>query len=122
MKVIIISIICLSCLVMFIKKLRKAIYTYNTEREKFVLYLDSINDVETLKKIGEINMFDQRERVYPAYYKVVNWLKTKIENEKDEHFIKFLESYEDFNVLYVVYMVIICISGYMLFIQIKSFF
>ena len=107
---------------MFIKKLRKAIYTYNTEREKFVLYLDSINDVETLKKIGEINMFDQRERVYPAYYKVVNWLKTKIENEKDEHFIKFLESYEDFNVLYVVYMVIICISGYMLFIQIKSFF
>jgi len=46
----------------FVKAFKKFDSEFAKERKKFVEYLDTINDIETLKRIGEINMFGAREK------------------------------------------------------------
>lgn len=53
---VIVSFICTIIFVLFQKQFKKASIQFNKEKEFFINYMDSINDFETLKHIGEINM------------------------------------------------------------------
>lgn len=83
-------------LVLLLKTYRKYDKEFAEKREKFVEYLDERNDLETLKKIGEINMFGQRERVYPRYSQIVDYIEKKYQETQDENFLNFLNDYEYF--------------------------
>ncbi len=60
---IIILVICIAVFVLFQKLFKDASAQFNKERNIFIKYLDSKNDIETLKRIGEINMFGVREKL-----------------------------------------------------------
>ena len=71
--------VCIISLILFLRLFKKADFEFYEERKLFVDYLDSINDIETLKRIGEINMFGVRERWYPRYTNVMPYLDKKIQ-------------------------------------------
>ena len=86
-------VIFLICVVIFyfsIKRFRKLNIEFDKKRKKFVEYLDTINDIETLKRIGEINMFGVRERWYPRYTNLVHYLEYKIYQTNDDNFKTYL--------------------------------
>lgn len=87
---------CLLLFCFFIKLFRKADSEFNEQRERFVCYLENINDLETLKRIGEINMFGVRERWYPRYTNLIPYIEDKIEQTDDDNFKIYLDSYERF--------------------------
>ena len=66
----------------FVKAFKKFDSEFAKERKKFVEYLDTINDIETLKRIGEINMFGVREY--------------KIQQTNDDNFKTYLIEYKKF--------------------------
>ena len=66
------------------------------KRDVFVSYLDNINDIETLKRIGEINMFGERERWYPRYTNLLPYLEKKFDDTNDEKFETFINDYKRF--------------------------
>lgn len=108
-----IIILFLSCAIVFvvnIRKFKKADSTFYYERNKFVEYLDSKNDIETLKHIGEINMFGVRERWYPRYTNLVPYLEEKISQTGDVTFIDFLEEYQLFIKQFLTTMPFIVLS------------
>lgn len=108
-----IIILFLSCAIVFvvnIRKFKKADSTFYYERSKFVEYLDSKNDIETLKHIGEINMFGVRERWYPRYTNLVPYLEEKISQTGDVAFIDFLEEYQLFIKRFLTTMPFIVLS------------
>lgn len=88
--------ICAVVFVFFLKAFIKANQEFNEKRKVFVEYLDSKNDVETLKAIGEINIFDARERWYPSYFSVCHALENKIFQTNDEYFVNFYFAYKTF--------------------------
>lgn len=87
---------CGAVFVFSIKAFKKANSEFNEKRDEFVKYVDSINDNETLKQIGEINMFGVRERWYPNYLSLVSYMEKKIEQTNDEHFEWYLFAYKTF--------------------------
>ncbi len=90
----ILLIIALLAFVIFlVKTFRKYNKEFAEKRSEFVAYLDEIGDIETLKAIGEINWFGQREQVFPRYSQIVNYIEEKYAKTKDEKFKKFLEDY-----------------------------
>lgn len=108
-----IIILFLSCAIVFvvnIRKFKKADSTFYYERNKFVEYLDSKNDIETLKHIGEINMFGVRERWYPRYTNLVPYIEEKINQTNDAAFIEFLEEYQLFIKRFLTTMPFIVLS------------
>lgn len=108
-----IIILFLSCAIVFvvnIRKFKKADSTFYYERNKFVEYLDSKNDIETLKHIGEINMFGVRERWYPRYTNLVPYLEEKISQTGDVAFIDFLEECQLFIKRFLTTMPFIVLS------------
>lgn len=90
--------------VFLIKTFKKANSEFNEKRKTFVKYVESINDMETLKHIGEINMFGDRERWYPNYLNLVFYMKKKIEQTNDEHFKWYLTEYKIFMKKYLCTM------------------
>ena len=92
------------------KKILEADSTFYYERNIFVEYLDSKNDIETLKHIGEINMFGVREQWYPRYTNLVPYLEEKISQTGDVAFIDFLEEYQLFIKRFLTTMPFIVIS------------
>lgn len=92
----IISLLCVISCILVLIKMKKINKLYIEKREPFVSYLDEINDLETLKRIGEINIFDQREKWVPKYSYVKKWLEYKIDETKDENYIAFYKDYRHF--------------------------
>lgn len=91
-------VIFLICAVIFyfsIKRFKKIDVEFAQKRKKFVEYLDTINDIETLKRIGEINMFGARERWYPLYTNQVRYLEYKIYQTNDDNFKTYLLEYKE---------------------------
>ena len=87
------------CIVTFFcsfKGLKKFDLEFNEKRKCFICYLDNIKDNETLKRIGEINMFGEREKWYPKYTNVVSYLEKKIDETNDEMYIRYLIDYKKF--------------------------
>ncbi|MGN0730250.1 hypothetical protein [Treponema sp.] len=88
---VIILFICVAIFILFQKQFKKASAEFNKEREIFVNYLDSVNDLETLKRIrGEINLFGVREKWYPRYTNVIPYLEEKIAETNDDNFMLYL--------------------------------
>lgn len=102
--------ICVVSFFLFFKLFKKADREFYEERKLFVDYLDSINDLETLKRIGEINMFGVRERWYPRYTNVMPYLEKKIQETNDEKYILYQEAYEKFIKNYLRTMPFIVLS------------
>lgn len=102
--------ICVVSFFLFFKLFKKADRDFYEERKLFVDYLDSINDLETLKRIGEINMFGVRERWYPRYTNVMPYLEKKIQETNDEKYILYQEAYETFIKNYLRTMPFIVLS------------
>lgn len=94
--IIAVLIICIIVFLIFLKLFKKADYKFYEQRKDFIAYLDSINDFETLKQIGEINFMGVREKWYPKYTNVIPYLEKKIEENNDTNFIKYLIAYEEF--------------------------
>ncbi len=116
-------IILLVALIIFIsRKYRKYDKEFAEKREKFVEYLDEKNDIETLKKIGEINMFGQRERVYPRYSQIVDYIEKKYQETKDEKFKEFLKDYKIQVINFSIMIPIIIISILIIIHLIERFF
>ena len=91
-------VIFLICAVIFYfsaKRFKKINIEFDKKRKKFVEYLDTINDIETLKRIGEINMFGVRERWYPLYTNQVHYLEYKIYLTNDDNFKTYLLDYKE---------------------------
>ena len=80
----------------FVKAFKKFDSEFAKERKKFVEYLDTINDIETLKRIGEINMFGVREKWYPRYTDLIPYLEYKIQQTNDDNFKTYLIEYKKF--------------------------
>ena len=80
----------------FVKAFKKFDSEFAKERKKFVEYLDTINDIETLKRIGEINMFGVREKWYPRYTDLIPYLEYKIRQTNDDNFKTYLIEYKKF--------------------------
>ena len=93
---IVIFLICAVIFWFFVKAFKKFDSEFANERKKFVEYLDTINDIETLKRIGEINMFGARERWYPLYTNQVRYLEYKIYQTNDDNFKTYLIEYKKF--------------------------
>lgn len=92
-------VIFLICAVIFyfsIKRFKKIDVEFAQKRKKFVEYLDTINDIETLKRIGEINMFGVREKWYPRYTDLIPYLEYKIRQTNDDNFKTYLIEYKKF--------------------------
>jgi len=92
-------VIFLICAVIFyfsIKRFKKIDVEFAQKRKKFVEYLDTINDIETLKRIGEINMFGVREKWYPRYTDLIPYLEYKIQQTNDDNFKTYLIEYKKF--------------------------
>ena len=92
-------VIFLICAVIFyfsIKRFKKNDVEFAQKRKKFVEYLDTINDIETLKRIGEINMFGVREKWYPRYTDLIPYLEYKIQQTNDDNFKTYLIEYKKF--------------------------
>ena len=87
---------CLFVLAISIRKLKKINSEFRVSREKFIEYLNGVHDIETLKRIGEINFLGAREKWYPAYTNVVSYLGKKIEETNDKNFIEYLIEYKKF--------------------------
>lgn len=87
------------CIIIFYfsyKGFKKADLEFFEKRKKFIFYLDNIKDFETLKRIGEINMFGEREKWYPRYTNVIPYLEKKIEETDDKTYEAYLEDYSKF--------------------------
>lgn len=106
----IILVICIAVFVLFQKLFKDASSQFNKERDIFIKYLDSKNDLETLKRIGEINMFGVREKWYPRYTNVIPYLEKKIAETNDENFIMYLFAYERFIKKFLLTMPFIVLS------------
>lgn len=116
----IVFIICTISFVCFYRAFKKADIQFSKERKIFIAYLDNIKDFETLKHIGEINMFNVRERWYPRYTNVMPYLDKKIEETKDENYILYQIAYETFIKKYLITMPFIVLAiiipiGYIVF-------
>lgn len=96
---ILIIIFCIFLIFILLRKFKRDIQIYEKQRKEFVLYLKKINDFETLKKIGEINLFDKYERWYPNFYSMKYYLTKKV--DKDIQFSTFLNSLIIFKKKYV---------------------
>ena len=67
------------------------------ERSVFVEYLEKVNDYKMLKDIGEINMFDQRERWYPSPNRIIKTLKEKLnDNNYSDYYEKYSKNLKSF--------------------------
>lgn len=119
---IVILLICIVIFIFFQRKLKKASLKFEQERQNFVDYLDSKNDLETLKKIGEINMFGVRERWYPKYTNLIPYLEEQIEETNDEKFISFLTAYKIFIKMFLLTMPFVVLSIIIPLYYIVSFF
>ncbi len=85
------------CIISFLiahKIYKKEGSKFKKNKQDFVDYLDSMNDTETLRKIGIINIFGERETWFPSYGSIVKYLKKKISETNDANFIKYLEDYK----------------------------
>ena len=68
------------------------------ERSIFVEYLEKVNDYKMLKNIGEINMFDQRERWYPSPKRIIETLKEKMnDNNYSDYYEKYSKNLRSFS-------------------------
>lgn len=80
-----IKYICYFCIIIgsfiiyiILKKFKQHIVQFEQKRKKFVEYLKNNNDIESLKKIGEINMFGKYERWYPNYYLIKQYIEDNV--------------------------------------------
>ena len=94
----------------FVKAFKKFDSEFAKERKKFVEYLDKINDIETLKRIGEINMFGVREKWYPRYTDLIPYLEYKIQQTNDDNFKTYLNEYKKFIKYFLCTMPFIVLS------------
>lgn len=105
-----IIVICSSVFFFSVKAFRKYDFEFYEKRQAFIAYLDTINDIETLKRIGEINMFGVREKWYPSYTNVMPYLKQKIAETNDDNFTSYLVAYERFIKKFLLTMPFIVLS------------
>src|SRR5574344_437750 len=89
-------IVCIMVCCFTLWKMKILNKVFSNKKKIFVNYLESSNDVETLKRIGEINIFGQREKWVPKYSYVKYWLEKKIEETKDANYIEYLKAYKHF--------------------------
>ena len=80
------------------------------DRNLFVQYLEKVNDYIMLKNIGEINMFNQRERWYPSPTRIIKKLKEK---KSDKNYLEYCEQYSK---NFKVYLFFTCITGFISFV------
>lgn len=66
-----------------LRKFKLYIVQFEQRRNSFVEYLKKNNDIESLKKIGEINMFGQYERWYPNYYSIKQYIEDNLNVSAD---------------------------------------
>ena len=114
--------VCAVVFVFFLKAFIKANQEFNEKRKVFVEYLDRKKDVETLKAIGEINIFDARERWYPSYISVCHALENKILQTNDENFMTFYIAYKAFIKRFLLTMPFVFLSVLISVVCIMSFF
>lgn len=99
------------CVLFFsVRAFRKYDLEFYENRKVFIAYLDSINDIETLKQIGEINFLGVREKWYPKYTSVIPYLEKKIQETEDKQFILYLVAYEKFIKKFLLTMPFIVLS------------
>ena len=105
-----IIVICGCVLFFSIRVFKKYDLEFYEKRQAFIAYLDTINDIETLKHIGEINMFGVREKWYPRYTNVIPYLKQKIAETNDDNYTLYLFAYERFIKKFLLTMPFIVLS------------
>jgi hypothetical protein len=93
---ILIFITCIVVFVFFIKKYKNYELAFCEKREAFIDYLYSINDIESLKKIGAINFMGVREDWIPKSTSLIPYLEKKIEETHDKNFENYLADYKQF--------------------------
>jgi hypothetical protein len=110
-KMIFLIIAICGCVLFFsVRAFRKYDLEFYKKRQEFIAYLDSINDIETLKQIGEINFLGVREKWYPKYANVIPYLEKKIRETDDENFILYLFEYEKFGKKFLLTVPFIVLS------------
>lgn len=75
------SIVSILCIIIFIVSVRahlKMLKEFQTERTKFCNFLFSVNDIDMLRKLGEINSLGIRERCSRKPKKVLETLEQRI--------------------------------------------
>lgn len=84
------------CFCFFSYMFKQANSEFSEEHKIFVEYLEGNNDTESLKRVGEINMFGVRERWIPKYSALISYLEKKIDETNDKEFVKYYYSYKKF--------------------------
>ena len=93
---VLVVLICVFVLIIAVKKYKKYDLEISEKRNEFIEYLYSINDVESLKKIGAINFMGVREDWVPNATSLIPYLEKKIEETGDKNFIEYLNAYQKF--------------------------
>ena len=89
-------IFCIASIFFLMIKFDKIIHNFEQKRKLYVTYLIETNDINGLKKIGEINIFGQHERWYPNYNSILKYLKEKsLTDKKTEEYLSVFEQYKD---------------------------
>lgn len=101
------------------KEIKKILVIYKSCRKDFIDYLYETNDFETLKRIGEINMFNQEERWYPSYFSVTDWLYERYKSTKEDNYLLFMDEYEQFNKKFV-FLAFLALVGLIVVLNILS--
>lgn len=106
MNVLLILLLVLLTLWLFLplRRFRKMTADLERSRARFVRYLKSIGDTDTLRAIGEINWFGQYERIRPLWWKMDSVLTEKM--SADARFAEFSAAWFDWREFGVRFMIL----------------
>ncbi len=100
-----ISIIILIMILYLLHCYSNANKLFEGQRKEFVNYLNELNDIESLKAIGEINPFGVFERWNISVKKIEGYFSSKEEFLNNEKVLQFLNDIYDFEKAYKQYLI-----------------